>query len=338
MSSLDIKKFKKILQKYDITILEYYCIDKKCALIKAFINPLCEFLLIYIPTKIRFEISGQNVFDATELEEDKSDPDDYSNTSKVPNIGSIDEEKSVSKYQELTKKYKTNISLENSDEPVQRKINRQLSRLKLPFSKLQYDIAIQNTKYIGVSFGDSNSIFLIKNYSKLKTPIYNIMYVINVNDLIDKLEDLVQDIDTIKTQFYSIIKNVSNSNFNSISQENKSYDNIFLGIISKKDDYQKSIAEYKELYNKIKEREDSIIENYQNMIKSSTDNIKKVSLENKFQKEMNDLFFSKNDIIKKGTILVSKYQKNLLILEEVSFDNSIMIERINKNFNLLKDL
>jgi hypothetical protein len=36
--------------------------------------------------------------------------------------------------------------------------------------------------------------------------------------------------------------------------------------------------------------------------------------------------------------LVSKYQKKLLTLEEVSFDNSIMIDRVYKNFDQLKEL
>ena len=58
----------------------------------------------------------------------------------------------------------------------------------------------------------------------------------------------------------------------------------------------------------------------------------------KYQKEIDQIFYSKNDVIKKGMILVSKYQKNMLTMEEVSFDNSIMIDRIYKNFDQLKDL
>jgi len=147
MSGLDIKKFKKILQKYDISIIEYYNIDKKCAIIKAFINSICEFIIIYIPSKIRFEIDVQNCYEIVELSEN-SDNDDYSNSSKIPNMQKIDEEKSVSKYEELTRKYKTNISLDGSDEPITRKIKRQINRLKIPFSSLEYDIGISNGKFL----------------------------------------------------------------------------------------------------------------------------------------------------------------------------------------------
>ena len=343
MSSLDVKKFKKILQKFDIAILEYYAIDKKCALIKCFINTICEFLLIYIPSKIRFEIDAQNLYDVVEIDE-KNDNDDYSSSSKIPNMQNIDEEKSISKYQEMTKKYKTNISLDGSDEPIPRKLKRQIARLKIPFSNLDYDIAINNGKYIGVSFGDSVSIFHIKNYNSNNK---HIMYLINVNHLIKNIDDIEDNINNIKSQFYDIIRNVTVSNFNSLSDTssnifNKNYDVFISGLSSKKDDYKKSIQEYNILYKKIKEKEYGIIGEYQKITtdisRGSDDVIKRKAMSTKCQKELDEVFYSKNDIIKKGIVLVNKYQKNLLILEEVSFDNSIMIERVNKNFDQLREL
>ena len=334
---LDIKKFKKILQKNDISIVNYYCLDGKCALIKAFLNNICEFLLIYVSTKIRFEIKGDNVYDITEMDEEnnENDLDDYSNTSKLPNMEKIDEEKSLSKYNELTKKYKINISLEDSDEPIPRKIKRQVTRLKIPFSSLQYDISIQNNKYIGASFGDSITIYYIKNYNLKNTR--QIMYLCNISDLIENVEEVNDNIQIIKSQFYDILKNVSSSNFNSFSIENKKYQDIYQNISLKKDEYFISIDEYKKLYQTIKQKEDTIISNYQKMLKTE-DSLKRSSLEQKYQKEMNDLFYTKNDIIKKGITLIGKYHKIVLISEEVSFDNSIMIERVNKNFELLKEI
>jgi hypothetical protein len=335
--SLDIKKFKKILQKNEITIINYYRLDGKCALIKAFLNNICEFLLIYVSTKIRFEIEGDNVYDITELDDssDNDNLDDYSNNSKLPNMEKIDEEKSLSKYNELTKKYKINISLEDSDEPAPRKMKRQITRLKIPFSSLQYDIAIHNNKYIGASFGDSISIYNIKNYNSKNSR--QIMYLSNITDLIENIEEVNDNIQIIKTQFYDILKNVSSSNFNSFSSENKKYQDVSQNILLKKNDYLNSIDEYKKLYQTIKQKEDILISNYQKMVKTE-DSLKRSSLEQKYQKEMNELFYTKNDIVKKGVLLISKYHKIILITEEVSFDNSIMIERVNKNYELLKEI
>lgn len=335
--SLDIKKLKKILQKYDISIIEYYNIDKKCAFIKAFINSICEFLIIYIPSKLRFEIESQNLYEIIELSEN-TENDDYSNSSKVPNMEKIDEEKSVSKYEELTRKYKTNISLDGSDEPIPRKIKRQLNRLRIPFSSLEYDIAISHNKYLGVSFGESVSIFNIKNYNVNNlNHTRNVMYLVNITNLIKKIDEIQENIDTIKTQFYDIIQNVCISNFHTINQYGNLFTKNYDYIVNKKEEYKSSIQDYKSLYKKIKDKEDDIINEY-NKVQSLDDVIKRKAMTVKCQKEIDQIFYSKSDIIKKGIILVSKYHKNLLISEEVSFDNSIMIDRVYKNFEQLKEL
>jgi hypothetical protein len=335
MSSLDIKKFKKILQKYDITLIDYYISDKKCMFIKVFINITSEFLLIYIPSRLRFETNSNNSYDIIEIEEN-GDLDDYSSSSKIPNIEKIDEEKSHSKYEELTKKYKKNISLEDSDEPLTRKIKRQLHRLKIPFSSLKYDIVVQYNKYFGVSFGDTTSIYMIKNYDNSLKINRQVSYLVNLNDLIENIDNVGEEIENIKQQFYDIVNNSSFSNFQSIKDIWKTpvdYDIFF----SKKEEYKKSLEEYKYLYVKLKEKENELIKEYQKLSSNNDDAYKRTTNEGKIQKQMNELFYSKNDVIKKGMIVITKYHKNLLILEEVSFDNSIMIDRVHKNFQLLKE-
>lgn len=334
--SLDIKKFKKILSKFNISIIEYYSIDKKCAMIKAFIDSICEYIIIYIPSKIRFQIDTQNIYEIVEID-DRTDNDDYSNSSKVPNMQKIDEEKSLSKYEEMTKKYKTNICLDGSDEPIPRKIKRQINRLKIPFSSLDYDIGIVYNKYMAISFGDSVSIYHIKNYNGSTR---NIMYFINVNSLIQKIDEIQENIDSIKKQFYDIIQTISISNFNSIYESKLIPQSLIPSInyISlKKDEYKKSIQDYQNIYQKIKEKQENIINEY-NKLSSQDDILKVKAISSKYQKELNEVFYSKTDIIKKGMILSSRYQKSLLIFEEVSFDNSIMIDRISKNFDQLKEL
>jgi hypothetical protein len=163
------------------------------------------------------------------------------------------------------------------------------------------------------------------------------MYLSNISDLIENIEEVNDNIQIIKKQFYDILKNVSSSNFNTISSENKKYEDISQNISIKKDEYFKSIDEYKNLYQTIKQKEEIIINNYQKILKTE-DQQKRSSLESKYQKEMDELFYTKNDIIKRGIVLISKYHKIVLVTEEVSFDNSIMIERVNKNFDLLKEI
>jgi len=160
-----------------------------------------------------------------------------------------------------------------------------------------------------------------------------------LNDLINDIDEVNEQIENVKGQFYNIVKNVSSSNLQSIKEiwPNKEYDTLLSGLFLKKEDYKKSMEEYKNLYTTIKEKENNLIKEYQKIIKMD-DVYKRTSMEGKIQKQMNELFFSKNDIIKMGMVISGKYHKNLLTIEEVSFDNSVMIDRINKNLQHLKEL
>ena len=316
-------------------ILEYYLLDNQCCMMKCFLNKICDFLIIYIPTKLRFPVSGiLNIYHLEEIEEN-TENDDYSKSSKVPDMENIDEEKSVSTYQELTKKYKTAITLEGTEEPISRKLKRQLNRVRIPFQRLSYDISLQHGKFLYVSFGDNIGMYSIKGYTQSNTR--TVLYLINAKEFIEKIEEITDDINIIKIQFYDILKKVSLSNLAGISNEMDDYQNIIKKITEKRGDYEKSFTEYKHLFENVKEQEDDIIEKFQKVVKNE-DGIKRATLESKIQRDLNDLFQTKNEIIKKGIVLSSKFQKNLLILEETSFDNSVMIERVNKNFQQMKDI
>jgi hypothetical protein len=330
--SIDSNKLKSLLAKNNILIVEYYCIDQECAMIKCFLLDVCEFIIIYIPSKFRFKVNKtKNVYDLENIDEN-TENNDYSKSSKIPDMDVIDEEKSVDTYKDLTKKYQKNITLEGNIEPVTRKLKRQIDRLKIPFSKLSYDICIQNHKYLCISFGEENSIFSIKNYSDKK---YLIIYLINIKQFINKLEDISNEIEIIKTQFYEILKRVSFSNLEEIKDSIDS--SINSKITVKLEEYVKSIENYKELSMDYKNKEKDLIEKYEQEMGKLL-GVKRDTVSKKYQEQLDDLFKNKLEIIEKIMLLVSKYHENLLIFEQTTFDNSIMIDRINKNFDLLKKI
>ena len=333
--SIDLKKFKKILQKNEIMILEYYLMDNQCCMMKCFLNKTCDFLIVYVPTKRRFPVSGMlNTYHMEEISEN-TENDDYSKSSKVPDMENIDEEKSVSTYQELTKKYKTAITLEGTEEPISRKLKRQINRVRIPFQRLSYDISLQQGIYLYVSFGDNIGMYSIKGYNQPNNR--TVLYLVNLKDFIEKMEDITDEINIIKTQFYDILKKVSLSNLADISKEVDDYQNIVKRVVDKRTEYEKSFVGYKALFEKVKEKEEEIIENFQKVV-ANEQGVKRSTLENKVQSDLNQLFKEKNDVIKSGIILSSKFQKNLLIFEETTFDNSVMIERVNKNFQQMKEI
>ena len=333
---IDSKKLKKTLEKNHIIIVEYFCMDGDCAMLKCFLSKTCEYILIYISSALRFEMKTsdyKNAFDLEDLDE-KTDNDDYSKSGKMPDMDAIDEEKSISSYHEMTKKYQRSITLDPNDEPISRKLKRQIDRLKQPFKKLQYELAIQNGKFLSVVFDDEITMFSLKRYTPHTENQRCIMYLMNVNDFIERIEDIDDHVKMIKNQFYEIIKKVSLSNLESVSDQISDYKAIVKKISDKKKLYEESIKEYLDLYLAASKKENDTIRSYKEMSEKES-GLKRSSLELDYDKKIKDIYKSKIEIIRKGILLATTYQTNLLILEETSFDNSIMIERVSNNFKML---
>lgn len=335
--SIDFKKFKKLLDTNHITPLEYFCIDQDCAMIKCFFNPNGEFLLIYIPSKYRFSIKSENqndkIYTIDELDE-TTDNDDYSKTSVLPDMSSIEPDKLNNSYKELSKKYEKNISLEGHDEPISRKIKRQIERVRLPFSRISYDIALQHNNHLCVSFDDEVSLYGIRAYP---TKSRCFMFLIRLPDLIENVEKICNHIQIISQQFYNIIQKVSFSNLETVKTDIDNYDGIVNMVSKKHDQYLNSIKEYQQLYDATKNKEDKVLNEFRNKI-SKEQGVARATLENSFQKQYDILFKARNEIIEKGVELSNRFQRNLLVLEEVSFDNVIMLIRVRKNFALFKEI
>lgn len=74
--SLDINKLRQSLEKSSIYFIDYYLLEGKCAMIKAYMYHINQFLFIYIPTKLRSELSNKNCYELKTLEE-VVDEEDY---------------------------------------------------------------------------------------------------------------------------------------------------------------------------------------------------------------------------------------------------------------------
>jgi hypothetical protein len=336
--SLDWKKVRRLLEKNHITPLEFFCMEQdECALMKCFLNKNSEFMFIYVSSKHRFtikkETGNEKIYMIEEVDE-TTENDDYSKSEKIPDMDQIEEEKSVNSYKELTRKYQKNISLEGNDEPIPRKIKRQIDRLKIPFSRLSYDIAEQSGKWLALSFGGEISLFSIKNHDNPKVKTF--FYLINLSDLIEKIEDIQDEIEIIREQFYDIINRVCMSNMGDIADEVDQYQIMMDAIVTKKKDYFRLIHEYQSIYRGIIEKETELNQTYKERIEKES-GVKRSSLEFEYQRQYDTIIKSRKESVKKGIELLSRFQRNLLILEEVSFDNTIMIKRVKNNFRLLKE-
>jgi hypothetical protein len=335
--SIDAKKLKKILDTNHITPLEHFCLDNECAVIKCFFNRNGEFLTIYIPSKYRFPMKpspSDKIYELEDMDE-AAENDDYTKSDRIPDMSSIDQDAS-NRYKELSQKYEKNISIEGNDEPVSRKIKRQIGRVKMPFSRLSYDISVQNGKWLCMAFGDDLSFFSIKGY-QANHKVRNFSFLVVLTDFIEIIDKMSEQITTISDQFYNIIHKASISNFDMIRSEIDNYDTITRSIVSKHEQYMQSIQEYRKLYEAMREKEETVINSFRDKI-NKEQGAARASTEASLQKQYDILFKSRIEIIERGVDISKRFQRNLLIVEEVSFDNNIMLTRVRKNFDLFKEI
>ena len=339
MSTIDLSKLKASLEKSGILIIDYYLLEEKCAMLKAFVYSINQFLLIYIPTKLRAELKGKkNMYELKSLE-DVVDEEDYAKFDEyqinmVRQGGSLSDKDT---YKNLSQKYNKQIVL-NGDgvEQFEKRIMRQVKRLNIPFSKIEYTVGVQNKKILALHFGEEINLFYVKNYTK---DIRCYMYIINVKDLIENGSEVQHEIGTINLQFFKIICDVIDSNLSEIATlEHKDYATIIEKYQKQKADFVRKTDVFRTFIKKIDDEEKTDIKKYKGLFANETSGIRKNSLETEYQNVLSS--FMKRRIDKIDLMIEQTYVFHIffLLLEEISFDNFVMIKRTTANFEKLKAL
>jgi len=330
MSTLDLNKLKVSLEESGVNIIEYYLIDEKCAMIKAFVYEINQFLLIYVPTKLRSEIKKKNSYELKTLDE-VTDEEDYAKFDEYQ-INMINKISEKDSYKNLTQKYNKQIVL-NGDgvEQFEKRIMRQIKRLNIPFSKLDYTLCIQNKKIMALHFGDEINLFYVKNYMK---DVRCYMYIVNVKDLIENITEIQYELGNINKQFYAIIHEIICSNMFELEKTNSSIEKFE----KKREEFLKKSSTLISAIKKIEEEEKIEIKKFKSLFTKETSTIRKNTLETEYQNVTSS--FIKRKTEKFETLIDETYifQIFFLLLEEISFDNYIMFKRTTTNFEKLKAL
>lgn len=339
-SRVDFQKFKDLLDASDIYVCEYYTIDHQCVLLKTFLGNTFELLLIYVPSRFRFDAPpSPNVTELEVLRDDAAfsevQPDDYSHTRRSPNYRSIKVHNQPPSLQStLMKQYERNIVVENVDEPITRRIKRQLSRLTLPFKNIQYNIAIQCENFIVVSFDDDSELYKIKCPANQRPPSTErfIMYFVTLPDFIDKIETIHHEIDTIRRQFYEIVHKAMVESLDSIRDHLDDYTRVKKRIIANFRHNNQVLSDLIQTFLDTKTKETQMIDQFKHKLASTTNNVVKVSYEKEARQSLNKINQAKSLTVKQGIERLVRFHSYFLWVEEATFDNSVMLQRVAANF------
>lgn len=340
--SIDVKKFKKILTRNDMLPLDYFCFkgEKKCAMVRCFLFTVSQYLLIYIPSKFRFTVSDQSsVYEIEDLEEDSVEADDYSKREDDAYAEQKLEEEKRTKFDLLQQKYQFPISLEGTEEPMARKLKRQLQRLNAPLSKSTYDLAIQQDRFLYVCFGDDNfGSYYIRGYNIPRDMTRSFLFVTSITDIIDKIEEVNGEVLTLSNKFSALLLRLTDSNMTEMEPDIENFASTVNRLRSRRDEMDKTIQEICAIITRLKKEEEVLTDRFSEETMKASNSHERQRIGDTIQKDIDALFVKKNELIKKNMTMMYLYHKLLLFMEEVSFDNSIMIDRVKKNFQLLRSI
>ena len=136
------------------------------------------------------------------------------------------------------------------------------------------------------------------------------MYFANFKNIIDKIEEINEEIENIKNQFHNIVKKISISNLNELSNISKlslelqNYSKLEQEINNYFSEFYTSSKQFLSVYTVTKEKEEELIKDYQSKIK---DSLNKLSLESKTQSNLNELFDTKNNDNLRNRLLSIEY-------------------------------
>lgn len=342
--SIDAKKLKRLLTRHEILPIEYFCFkgEQKCALVKCFLHSCSQFLLLYIPSKYRFDVREEkDVYDLEDIHPDPVDEDDYSHLTDEDSKRYSDaelQEQRTNKYQALQQKYHRTLTAGDDDEPLIRKLNRQCKRLYQPLSKSSYDFSLQHERMLSVSFDGTPSFYHIKSYSLPKDMVRCMMFVVTLTDIIDKIEELNDEIGRLSDKFLSLLIRVSDSNMAEMANEIENSDFVCSKLAAKRDDLARHVRDDVHSMEKLRKEETRLLDEYQLESVKAKSSHDRVRVTDDLQKEIDAVFHRKNELTRKNITHSLRYHQIVLHVEEISFDNSVMIDRVRKNFQLLRAL
>ena len=354
---LSIDKLNKLLYSKGLLPVKYFVIDSVCVYIEVVSSSDAEMFLLYIPSKYKFIVNvGNDIYKISYL-----DPDENNNYGVNEYTGEHDEDVVESSYGDssigntdgnivnhLEDKYKKSIRLRDisiEDSKETNDIVRQLKRLRFCLQNVKYKLAIiRKNVLFTIKRDDSIECFSITGYIGVE---YKKLYVsVDLELLYEKIDCLMSNMNTIKTSIYNILdKNYFTHtevlhkllNENTFSRGNGAY--------NKKIGYEKYLKEstdmLKSIFKSEKIKTDQIVEatyKYNNASKGLNNDIEKSHCISKLNNELSSIQKLKNDIINTIFDLKNKKDDNMLSVDKIMFDNSVMLDSIFKNFVLLDNI
>lgn len=364
--TLSFNKLNSLFLSKNLVPKTCYTISNTCVFVETFHSLTGQRYMFYIPSK--YEISSIGIPTKTfkikylDIEPDNIVGDTFTKyTEKMYNqdisekYGNMDitskENSSNDMEEHLNNQYKNPIEIKEIDKLDNRELRsifRQLRRLRLCMEKLKYKVVIMYKSYLCVLRVDNDlECYYIKNY-----PFGNVkqIYVMtNIEEFYNNIATIENDL----TQVNSGVKRVLDqnhlnhtSNLNNLITKKSQLINVLQKIYNKKLQIRAKIDTLHKTLTSTIQKEKNIFEEHNFLLKQSKQiSIQKsgnlaeiINRKQKLTHSMEELQEIKKEIVDNINSLIRIEDNISLTIDQVLFDNTVMLDTIFNNLSELEKL
>ena len=365
--TLSLNKLENLLHANGFLPKKFFVIDNLIIFIEVLSINNADSFMLYIPSKYDIQIGQKdNVYKIKNIQVDEygnipidyaGDPDNIELEKAYDEIDLLTDPLELSSKDQhnmenhLEEKYKHQVSLKNTSKDITeqlREIFRQLRRLKFCVQNLKYKLCIIYKDYL-CCIGRRNNFdcYYIQNIQGPSEK--KLMINLDLETFYSNFSSITIDIATIREGVYRVLDKNHDKHINNISKmlEQKNLNVLSDIILRKKLHYSNHLKSLEKLLYTLGQSEKKIIEKLIDIqdrysgeasIKGLHVDIEYSHMISKHEDELSRLNVVKQELISNILQVKTNYDNLSLKVDNICFNNIIMIDAILKNFVLLKEL
>jgi hypothetical protein len=345
--TLSIQKLQELLNSRGFVVKRFFTLEKACFYVELFSISTCDIFMLYIPSKyVLIPEKNEDVYKMKEInfEIHENETDKYVEKKEYEEDAGMGlEYDNMEEQLENAYKHQIKITDISKDDSIGIKsIIRQLKRLSYSVENLKYKVMITFKNYICALRRDNSiSCFSLKNTDREN--VKKLFILIDLEMLVEKNDKIMEDILSVKDSIYNILeKNQSNHGLvlEKILENKKDIISIPKYVDIKRAEYNSLLTESLNMLQIMIEKENKILKEIQDINKRKgtlQSDIMKTHTKTTLEKELDKISVIKEKIGKTIIELREKKENCILNIDELMFDNTVMVDLIIKNFSKLKD-
>ena len=358
---LSLNKLEKLLSGRGLIPKKYFVIKGVIVYMEVLSISNADTFMLYIPSKYEIDIGDDNdvyKLKYIDITEDGHVPADYAGE---PDNFELDKNydgeeidlspginhKDIAGY--LEEKYKHPVSLKDNKDDLGknniqlREVFRQLRRLKFCTQSIKYKIVIVSGSYLCcIRRDDTYECFFIQNFEE--STERRLMVSIDLETLYEKINSVSIDIKTVRDGIYRVLDKNQVKHVRNIEKmlEHKNKITLFSDLVTKKKNkYSIALERLENLLIDLVSSEKKIIEKITDLenryfgqasLKGMHVDIDKSNQISKYENELSRINVIKQELIRNILNVKTKHENLALRVDNIVFDNIIMIDAILKNF------